>query len=86
MVWLGTAFAIFGSIADFGIGNTVQSNSVAAARVLIGGIKRIADVAGTLVPLMATFYIAASLIVLGTNIVDIPAAQTKNPIINLVYA
>ncbi len=29
--WLGTAFAIFGSIAGFGIGNTVQSNSVAAA-------------------------------------------------------
>ena len=27
--WLGTLFAIFGSIAAFGIGNTVQSNSVA---------------------------------------------------------
>ncbi|RTE66140.1 sodium:alanine symporter family protein [Amphritea opalescens] len=27
--WLGTAFAIFGSVAAFGIGNTVQSNSVA---------------------------------------------------------
>ncbi|KEQ13150.1 alanine/glycine:cation symporter family protein [Endozoicomonas numazuensis] len=27
--WLGTAFAIFGAIAGFGIGNTVQSNSVA---------------------------------------------------------
>ena len=27
--WLGTAFAIFGAIAAFGIGNTVQSNSVA---------------------------------------------------------
>ncbi len=93
--WLGTAFAIFGSIAGFGIGNTVQSNSVAAALesnfglsptisgvimmilvglVLMGGIKRIADVAGKLVPLMATFYIAAGLIVLGTNIADIPAA------------
>lgn len=28
--WLGTAFAIFGAIAGFGIGNTVQSNSVAS--------------------------------------------------------
>ncbi len=27
--WLGTAFAIFGAIAGFGIGNTVQANSVA---------------------------------------------------------
>ena len=29
--WLGTAFAIFGAIAGFGIGNTVQANSVADA-------------------------------------------------------
>ncbi len=28
--WLGTVFAIFGAIAGFGIGNTVQANSVAA--------------------------------------------------------
>ncbi|MGH1460940.1 MAG: alanine/glycine:cation symporter family protein [Neptuniibacter sp.] len=28
--WMGTAFAVFGTIAGFGIGNTVQSNSVAA--------------------------------------------------------
>lgn len=93
--WLGTAFAIFGSIAGFGIGNTVQSNSVAAAvdssfgippmvsgfimmilvgLVLMGGIKRIADVAGKLVPLMAAFYIASGLLVLGINAADIPAA------------
>ncbi|MGF1869881.1 alanine/glycine:cation symporter family protein [Photobacterium indicum] len=93
--WLGTAFAIFGSIAGFGIGNTVQSNSVASAvessfgvspmisglvmmvlvgLVLMGGIKRIADVAGKLVPLMAVFYIAAGLVVLMTNATEIPAA------------
>ncbi len=30
-VWLGTAFAIFGSLAGFGIGNMVQANSVADA-------------------------------------------------------
>jgi len=29
--WLGTLFAIFGLVAGFGIGNTVQSNSVADA-------------------------------------------------------
>ena len=29
--WLGTAFAIFGAVAGFGIGNTVQANSVADA-------------------------------------------------------
>ena len=28
--WMGAAFAVFGTIAGFGIGNTVQSNSVAA--------------------------------------------------------
>jgi len=30
-VWLGTAFAIFGMLAGFGIGNMVQANSVADA-------------------------------------------------------
>jgi AGCS family alanine or glycine:cation symporter len=29
--WLGTMFAVFGGIAGFGIGNMVQSNSIAAA-------------------------------------------------------
>ncbi|WP_133407683.1 alanine/glycine:cation symporter family protein [Parashewanella tropica] len=93
--WLGGAFAVFGSIAGFGIGNTVQSNSVAHALessfgidplmtgiammilvglVLMGGIKRISDVAGKLVPLMALFYISAGLFVLIVNISEIPAA------------
>ncbi|MGF1703022.1 sodium:alanine symporter family protein [Photobacterium makurazakiensis] len=93
--WLGTAFAIFGGLAGFGIGNTVQSNSVAAAvessfgvspmvsglvmmvlvgLVLMGGIKRIADVAGKLVPLMAAFYIASGIIVLAMNASELPAA------------
>ncbi len=30
-MWMGTLFAIFGSIAGFGIGNTVQANSIADA-------------------------------------------------------
>ncbi|WP_299491345.1 sodium:alanine symporter family protein [uncultured Shewanella sp.] len=95
--WLGTAFALFGSIAGFGIGNTVQANSVADAlttnfgipswvtglvlmllvgAVLIGGIKRIAEVAGKLVPLMTIFYIGAGLAVLVMNFSQIPAAFT----------
>ena len=93
--WLGTAFAIFGMVAGFGIGNTIQSNSVAdalnstlqlpplatgiviavlVALVLIGGIKRIADVAGALVPLMALSYVAGGLLVLAMYASEIPAA------------
>ncbi|PCI08611.1 MAG: sodium:alanine symporter family protein [Gammaproteobacteria bacterium] len=93
--WLGTCFAIFGAIAGFGIGNTIQANSVAdvinttfnvphivtgitmavlAAMVLIGGIKRIANVAGKLVPIMALAYVLAGVIILIINIEEIPAA------------
>lgn len=93
--WLGTAFAIFGALAGFGIGNTIQANSVAhalhsnfaisplatgiviavlVALVLFGGIRRIASVAGKLVPLMAISYIVAGLVVLLMNIPAIPAA------------
>ena len=93
--WLGTTFAIFGALAGFGIGNTVQANSVAdaldakigiphlvtglcmaglAALVLIGGIKRIAVVAGKLVPFMAIAYLLAGLLVLALNASEIPHA------------
>ena len=93
--WLGTAFALFGAVAGFGIGNTVQANSVANALesnfgvepiitgiimmvlvglVLMGGVKRIGDVAGKLVPMMATFYIAAGVAVLIIHAAEIPAA------------
>tara|TARA_R110001583_G_scaffold878_1_gene7876 strand:- start:1059 stop:2441 length:1383 start_codon:yes stop_codon:yes gene_type:complete len=93
--WLGTLFAIFGTIAGFGIGNTVQSNSVAnviessfgvpmwitgivlmvlTGAVLIGGIKRIGNVAGMLVPFMAITYLLAGLIVLAINADAIPHA------------
>jgi AGCS family alanine or glycine:cation symporter len=93
--WLGTAFALFGSIAGFGIGNTVQANSVADAMssnfgvpawvtgvvlmvlvgaVLMGGIKRIAEVAGKLVPLMTVFYITAGLAVLIVYAEQVPDA------------
>ncbi len=95
LAWLGTAFAIFGMIAGFGIGNTVQANSVAsvlssdygistlvtglilavlAGLVILGGIKRIAQVAGKLVPFMALAYIAAALVVVLMNAEKIPDA------------
>nr|WP_136254499.1 sodium:alanine symporter family protein [Halomonas niordiana] len=86
--WLGGAFAFFGAVAAFGIGNTVQSNSVAAGlneslglpswitgvvimvlagAVILGGIRRIAKVAGKLVPIMAVAYIVTGIVVLIIN-------------------
>ena len=93
--WLGATFAFFGMLAAFGIGNTVQANSVAAALehsfninnkvtgvvlailvglVLLGGVKRIASVAGKLVPFMAMSYLIAGMTVLILFIDKIPAA------------
>ena len=92
---LAPAFAIFTAIAGFGIGNSVQANSVAHALdvnfsvpplysglvmmaivglVLIGGIRRIADVASTLVPTMVVLYMGAGTIVLMLNAAAIPDA------------
>jgi len=94
-LWLAPAFAGFGAIAGFGIGNTVQANSVAdvlnssygipawltgavllvlVGAVILGGIKRIAQVAGRLVPFMAIAYLLAGLVVLTINAAEIPAA------------
>ncbi|HRL20818.1 MAG TPA: sodium:alanine symporter family protein [Alcaligenes sp.] len=93
--WLGIVFATFGMFAGFGIGNTIQSNSVAevlnttfsiptlatgsviavlTALILVGGIKRIGEVAGKLVPFMALFYVGGGLIVLVLNADKIPDA------------
>ena len=44
------------------------------AMVLIGGIQRIAQVAGKLVPIMVVFYVSASVIILAMYEGDIPAA------------
>ncbi|MEM7071539.1 MAG: sodium:alanine symporter family protein, partial [Pseudomonadota bacterium] len=62
--------------SDFGIPPLVTGLVVAAmvAFVLIGGVKRIADVAGALVPFMIIAYLGAGLIVLLINITEIPAA------------
>src|SRR5699024_4834433 len=95
--WLGVAFAVFAAIAGFGIGNTVQANSVAdvieasfglphwlsgiilmvlVGAVLIGGIRRIGQVASALVPFMAISYLVAGLLVLAINATEVPSALT----------
>lgn len=93
--WLGWMFALFGTIAAFGIGNMVQANSVADAveavwsiphewtggllmvltgAVILGGIRRIAQVASRLVPLMALAYFSAAGFILVLHWQALPAA------------
>lgn len=93
--WLGILFAIFGSLAGFGLANTVQSHEVSrvlaenyqipshysglvmallVGMVLLGGIKRIASVAGKLVPLMTIVYVISTFILLLSFYEAIPAA------------
>ncbi len=93
--WLGFLFAFFASFAGFGIGNTIQANSVShilessfgvpelfsglllaflVGLVLIGGIKRIAHLAGALVPFMAILYLFAGVSVLLLNLTAVPDA------------
>jgi len=95
MKWLALVFAGFGALAAFGIGNMVQSNSVAAALnvsfgvphiasgiiiavvsavVILGGLKRIAQVTELLVPFMAAFYIIGGLAIIIMNISHIGEA------------
>lgn len=93
--WLGFLFALFAGIAAFGLGNTVQSNSVARAlerslqipywvtglvmagltfAVIIGGLKRIAQVTERIVPFMAVVYVLGALVILLANVSElIPA-------------
>lgn len=91
--WLAVAFALFGAIAGFGIGNGVQANSVADAlnssfgvdaritglclflavgAVVLGGIKRIAEVASVLVPVMAVLYLLVGLSIIAMSIGELP--------------
>lgn len=86
--WLAVAFAFFGAFAALGIGNSVQSNTIAdvasssfhingwvtgvvlvifTSLIVFGGLKRISNVAGIFVPLMAILYIGASLVILAVN-------------------
>lgn len=48
--------------------------SVLVGIVLLGGIKRIAEVAGKLVPLMAVIYLLATMSILILNAAEVPAA------------
>jgi alanine or glycine:cation symporter, AGCS family len=87
--WLGVSFAIFGSLAAFGIGNMIQANTAAIAvvesmgtskfsvgivlsiltgMVIIGGIKRISDVASYFVPFMVAIYFVGAFIVILSHI------------------
>jgi AGCS family alanine or glycine:cation symporter len=90
---LAVAFALFASVAAFGIGNMVQSNSVAdamhssfgvptwasgavmaiaAAAVILGGIRSIGRVTAVLVPVMIVFYMGAALVVVWLNLSGVP--------------
>jgi AGCS family alanine or glycine:cation symporter len=92
---LGTAFAVFGAIAAFGIGNMVQANTaagqmeaawnvppawsglamaVAAALVILGGIKSIARFAAGVVPAMCVLFITINLVVLFVFVERLPTA------------
>jgi len=111
-LFLGGAFALFGMVASFGIGNMVQANSVVGGLgyllpeaahtqgfslwegfsvswmslatglvlsfltgvVILGGIKRIANVAGVIVPFMCSFYVIGATIILVLNASAIPEA------------
>jgi len=93
--WLSALFALFGMLAAFGIGNMVQSNTVAdelhnsfsipqwltgalmaglAGAVIFGGIRRIAEVAARLVPLMGGVYVCGALLIILIHVYDLPAA------------
>ena len=93
--WLAMCFALFGTLASFGIGNMVQANSVAdaiesmfkvpvwltgivmtilTAAVILGGIRRIAEVAAKLVPIMAITYILGAFIIILLNFQQVPDA------------
>ncbi|MEM7198519.1 MAG: amino acid carrier protein, partial [Pseudomonadota bacterium] len=61
---------------DFGVEPLITGIVIAVlvAAVLMGGVKRIAEVAGMLVPFMIVAYISAGILVLLINAAEIPAA------------
>ena len=93
--WLGTLFAIFAATAAFGVGNIVQTNSIADALnaefnlpfwvtavvltvlvfvVIIGGVKRIAILSSSLIPVMIVVYFVGGIFLLIVNAGEVPAA------------
>ena len=96
--YMAGAFATFGVLSSFGIGNMTQSNSIATAvhaaydiptwivgiaimilslSVLLRGIKTIANVCNYVIPFMALFYVAVTLIVVVANAANIPAGLSE---------
>lgn len=95
---LANAFAIFATLATFGIGNMVQANSVAEPvaaafgipkfitgiflgaliwSVIVGGIKRIGQVASKIVPLMSIVYVVGALATIILNYRAVPDAFSQ---------
>jgi AGCS family alanine or glycine:cation symporter len=93
--WLAVIYALFAGLASFGIGNMVQSNTMAAALetgfgipnwatgfalvilvgiVTLGGIRRIANTADKVVPIMAVAYLLCSIVILVMHATEIPGA------------
>ncbi len=70
------AFEVSSALSDVGIPKFVTGITlgVLVFSVIIGGIKRIASAASSIVPSMAILYIIACLIVISTNISDVPNA------------
>ncbi len=85
---MAVLFAIFTTLASFGIGSTVQANAISTlasstygispytigtilmiltAAVVLGGVKSISRVCGTLVPFMALFYVIGCIYILCVN-------------------
>lgn len=86
--WLAVLFAFFAAFAALGIGNGVQSNTIAdvmdnsfhvsgwitgvilvvlTGLIVFGGIRRISNVAGVFVPVMAVLYVGSSILILVLN-------------------
>jgi len=83
--WLAAAFALFGMLAGFSVAHALNETygiemwhsgavmMVLTAAVVLGGIRWIGAVAGTLVPFMAVAYMGAGLLVLVLNASQVPA-------------
>lgn len=70
------SFTVASSLHDtFGVPTLVSgiALTVVIALIIFGGIKRIAQFADVLVPLMALSYLAMAVVVIGMNITEVPA-------------
>ncbi len=69
-------FEVSSALATFGIPRLLTGAvlGVLVFSVIIGGIKRIAQAASAIVPLMSLFYVIACLVVILSNISEVPTA------------